>query len=490
MEEHCRKIHRKNVAAYRSKLHQDFANNVTLHGYRQLVNEKGWRRITWFIVMTGFTSFAIYLFFQTLIDYGYKTSLEYEEEDGISQLDYPTLTICRNSPVHHATTFQRLSLNATVDELKDFYLREISTVSYFYNSTMSSRRILNTLNLLNYTSYEQIIKAFENTIFDSTDVWRRLLAGAVCYLGDTPCNLTTDFRETLHWEHSLCHQWNFYDVGRGSKQQLGLNQKMTILLNIHSDKKLISYYPFYGLVLFIHPYGTPHYMTTHTDSMGLQTGIYTSVDIALTEVNFLPKPYSTDCGSKELEVIRNVPYTRSWCEIDCVLLKVYRKCQCVGFEFEGKVDADIPICRMDQMRCYFRYRDLYKDTCTTVAASCPAECTQYKYHFSRSLIMSIGDEMMQHMLYNMKDWNGSKEESQTYMRNNLLGFEIGYKRLSKQKEVYKPSVTFSAVIGTVGGSIGLCLGFSFVSGYEFLCFIYDYIVASWTLKKPLVIDQH
>ena len=65
---------------------------------------------------------------------------------------------------------------------------------------------------------------------------------------------------------------------------MGLNEKMTILLNIHTDSKLISFYPFYGLVLFIHPYGTPHYMPTHTESMGLQTGMYTTVDIGLTEV--------------------------------------------------------------------------------------------------------------------------------------------------------------------------------------------------------------
>ena len=68
--ENIRKIHRRNVAAYRRKLHRDFSASVTLHGYKQLVNERGWRRVTWFVVMTGFTSFAIYLFFQTLIDYG------------------------------------------------------------------------------------------------------------------------------------------------------------------------------------------------------------------------------------------------------------------------------------------------------------------------------------------------------------------------------------------------------------------------------------
>ena len=65
-----------------------------------------------------------------------------------------------------------------------------------------------------------ITQAFENTIIDSTDVWRRLLVGSVCFLGNKPCDLVEDFRETLHWDHSLCHQWNFYESNRSSKQQV------------------------------------------------------------------------------------------------------------------------------------------------------------------------------------------------------------------------------------------------------------------------------
>lgn len=59
-----------------------------------------------------------------------------------------------------------------------------------------------------------------------------------------------------------------------------------MLLNLHANHKLISYYPFYGLVLYIHPYGTPHHLAAHTDSVGLQSGIFTTVEIERTEVCF------------------------------------------------------------------------------------------------------------------------------------------------------------------------------------------------------------
>ena len=280
-----RKIHQDNVTQYRQKLHDEFKYNVTMHGYKQLATEKGCRRLCWLLVITVVTSFAIYLFFDMLIDYGYKTVLEYEEEEGLTSLNFPTITICRNSPVFAEHTLHRFPIDVTLQEFKLFYKEELSSVSYNYNSSPSSTKILHELYLKNYTSYKSILKLFENTIDDCTDLWKELIAGSVCNLGNEPCNMLGDFKETLHWKYSLCHEWNYYDKHNTSKIQTSIDQRLTLLINIHADYKLISYYPFYGLIIFIHPYGTPHHLTTHTDSIGLQTGMYTAVDIGLTEVN-------------------------------------------------------------------------------------------------------------------------------------------------------------------------------------------------------------
>lgn len=280
------------VKQYRQELYDDFKNNITIHGYRQLTTETGWRKVSWIIVMTLLTSFAVYLSYHMLLDFGYQTVLEYENEDVGSHLNYPSITICSNSPVFSEVSYRNFPLNVTIKEFRLFYLEELSSVNYMHNTSKSSRKILEQLNALNYTTYKSILKLFENTIYDSTDVWTQFVNGPTCYLGDKSCDFDKDFKETLHWKYSLCHQWNYYDQNKTAKRQTSNDETLTILLNIHADYKLISYYPFYGIVLYIHPYGTPHYLAEHTESMGLQTGKFTTVDIELTEVSFSSFSYS------------------------------------------------------------------------------------------------------------------------------------------------------------------------------------------------------
>lgn len=276
------------VKEYRRKLREEFTDTITLHGYRQVVNERGWRKLSWVLVMTILTSFAVYLFYHTLLDFGHKTVLEYEMQDGAMDLKYPTITICGNSPVYGERSHTNFPVNVTMEEFKTFYLEVLSSFSYKYNISRRSAEILAKLEALNLTSYEELIEIFEHNINDAmeADEWKSFLTGPACYFGEEPCNLNGDFKGTLHWKYSFCHQWNYYDALRGPKNQTRSDQTLTMLLNIHAEHKLISYYPFFGVVLYIHPYGTPHHLSAHTDSIGLQTGMFTIVDIELTEVEF------------------------------------------------------------------------------------------------------------------------------------------------------------------------------------------------------------
>lgn len=58
----------------------------------------------------------------------------------------------------------------------------------------------------------------------------------------------------------------------------------------------------------------------------------------------------------------------------------------------------------------------FKLTCIKHASTCPRECTYYKYHFQRSLVMTIGDEMMHDGFKKIKGWNKSHVETEHYMR--------------------------------------------------------------------------
>lgn len=272
------------IKEYRRNLRKEFGENITLHGYRQLVTEPGWRRVLWVIIMAGLISFAVYLFYYTLQDFGHKTVLEHIDEENGIDTNFPTITICGNSPAYSPESFNNFPLNLTIDEYKTFYLEEISTFNWRYNSSAKSGKIYEQLFARNITSYKDLINIFENTIYDSTAVWRKFLNNPTCYFGDKPCDLLLDFKETLQWKYSLCHQWNFYHKDNDSKRQRSSEETLTMLLDIHRDHKLASYYPFYGIVLYIHPYGTPHYLASYTDTIGLQAGMFTTIELSQTQV--------------------------------------------------------------------------------------------------------------------------------------------------------------------------------------------------------------
>ena len=146
-------LEKEGIREYRRKLYNKFKNNITIHGYRQLSTEKGWRKIMWAVVMTLLTTFAVYLSYHMLLDFGYQTVLEYENEDGDAHLNYPTITICTNSPVYSEKAYNNFPVNITLQEFKDFYKEILSSVGFLYNTTNSSRTILKALYQINITSY-------------------------------------------------------------------------------------------------------------------------------------------------------------------------------------------------------------------------------------------------------------------------------------------------------------------------------------------------
>ena len=62
-----------------------------------------------------------------------------------------------------------------------------------------------------------------------------------------------------------------------------------------------------------------------------------------------------------------------------------------------------------------------------------------------------------------------------YVNENIVGFRIGFRSLEKQMRTYKEAVPWYERISMLGGIMGLLLGFSVVTGFELLFFLFDYI---------------
>ena len=71
--------------------------------------------------------------------------------------------------------------------------------------------------------------------------------------------------------------------------------------------------------------------------------------------------------------------------------------------------------------------------------------------------------------------NKSRSEIEGYVNLNIVGFRIGFKTLENQIHIYKEAVPWYERISMLGGIMGLLLGFSVVTGFELLFFLFDYL---------------
>ena len=120
------------------------------------------------------------------------------------------------------------------------------------------------------------------------------------------------------------------------------------------------------------------------------------------------------------------------------------------------------------MECMF---EISSDHCHQCPVSCDA--VDYKMLTSR---LGIGNDWIYKTLRHSPTWrNRSQNDIEAFINRNIVGFRIGFKTLEQQYRVYKEAVPWYERISMLGGMMGLLLGFSVITGFELLFFLFDYI---------------
>ena len=274
----------------RREIREDYCSNVTLHGCRYLGEENGIRKIVWIVIMTIAISSSFILFFNTILEFPSQSITEFAVEKNLDSLDYPTITVCNsNSPVFAINAYEKFPVNITFDQFLKFYNSIISHESTRFKNFLPPTvvsHILNELYRLNYTTFRQIQEVFEK--HKSEDFFDEIILAAVryfkCYYDGKPCGLS-DFQKTLHWELSMCQQFNPFIPNKPPKttNKYGHPHGLMMITNTISNSFYASV-PVNGLAFFIHPYGVPHHLIKYTVSIFAQPGSWTQVEIESTEV--------------------------------------------------------------------------------------------------------------------------------------------------------------------------------------------------------------
>lgn len=480
----------------------EYTKDVGLHGYRQVAGaEKGIRRIIWCVLFFGSIGVSAKMFCDSVEAY-YSNSVYLQIEDfkfPDNNLLFPTVSLC-NKVALVKQGFQRVKniVNVTEKEFEDFHDRYFSRYrGKIVPNPSVEKKILDALYKHNITRTEDAISLFEINRDDMlghpvAKLFLKTRPGdpdyPTCRFDDTGKCLSEN---TLSRRESLCHQINYFDVHTTS--QLGWNArfkkfgKMIAVVNIASTdyhpktNRVRSEAPYMdlveGLVVYLHQYGDMHEYAEFTKRIFLRPGFWHFVKIDYIEIYHLPKPYSFACGTKPMNRIKKaINYTHSLCILDCLIDIKLAECGCVGWEIAKYVRDEIPICEIAHAHCYINNRTNHVKTCRKTS-KCPRDCVQHRYEINVETINLREDNVLERAM-GIPGWHMNREETENFIQRNLVGIQFMYSSVAK-KEILRPSVTLNGLIGTIGGTLGLCVGFNILIIFEYLRFVYNYLSLLW-----------
>ena len=241
--------------------------------------------------------------------------MEYKTYIAISDFHYhnkdlilPTVTVCNKIPLTRQG-YERVKklVNITEIDFEEFHLKYLTRYQqkYYSNYTIPNEdKIFDALEKNNITKSEDLFKLFE---INKEDMFNDPIAKLFLYTRrkDKPyptCrfnyNHKCDTKETLSWRESLCHEINYFKVGetprkgwQSKRQKFG---NIIAVLNIGTTgrftktKDVRTQAPYMdlieGLVLYVNPYGTPHFISESSTRIFIVPGMWNFIRIRHTEV--------------------------------------------------------------------------------------------------------------------------------------------------------------------------------------------------------------
>ena len=467
----------KRINEKRKRVVQKFISALTLHGYVHFHNASGVRKILWALILITMLVFIVRL---TYLSYRsenyYKQVIEFETKKLI-ELDFPTITFCSYVPMFTDEIFDRFPIKITKEEFKRFYYNVISNLGKRQNDSQSRLGeseflLLQKLEEKGYNSYKNVLELFEK--HSEKDIHsmlvRRVMRKNRCLIENKPCVFKNLFKTVYrHKSQSLCLQFNSYEIGKHSLVSTGKDQEngLSMFWDI-SGQTYTQYSTLNGLLMEIHPYGTPHHIIDHRRAIYLEPGVFTNIDIEEVMTKRLKKPFKPNCEEKERRILIDYPYSQVLCELECSLGKALRECGCIPDQFIDHA-RNARGCNITEMKCIF-------DISSSLHChDCPVQCNEYDYKISTSRL-GIGNDWVYKAIKGINGWeNKSQTEIKSYINQNIVGFRIGFLSLEKQVRRYKEAVPWYERISMLGGMMGLLLGFSVITGFEFLFFLFDYL---------------
>nr|XP_012641635.1 acid-sensing ion channel 3 isoform X2 [Microcebus murinus] len=205
---------------------------------------------------------------------------------------------------------------------------------------------------------------------------------------------------------------------------------------------------------------------------GVAPGYQTFVSCQQQQLSFLPPPWG-DCSSVSLDpdfepepsdppgppsTSSSPPYSLTGCRLVCETRYVARKCGCRMMHMPGSA----PVCSPQQHKdCASAALDAMqrKDAC-----ACPNPCASTRYAKELSMVRIPSRAAARYLA---RKFN----RSEAYIAENVLVLDIFFEALNYELVEQKKAYEMSALLGDIGGQMGLFIGASLLTILEILDYL-------------------
>ena len=272
----------------RKQLINNFNENVTLHGYRYMFQEKGLRKIIWVIITGGALALSVVLFFDLFVNYlKFKSYSVIEKNYNKREADFPTVTLCNLNSVSKSK-ISKLPVNITAKEFVEFLQLMQRRTKQSGDVPLKMTRAMGHMKDANITSVKDMMSLYEIDLNDMlNDSVTKSFKNNPCTFETKKCNVN-NFSTTMSWDFSTCFQFNSYESESKTSlisKMAGFRGGLQLFLNIHSNDMINAYFPFQGIAVIIHPYGTPHFLSTFTSTISVSPGSLNVINVGQRRVS-------------------------------------------------------------------------------------------------------------------------------------------------------------------------------------------------------------
>ncbi|KAL9956701.1 hypothetical protein ACROYT_G038222 [Oculina patagonica] len=241
------------------------------------------------------------------------------------------------------------------------------------------------------------------------------------FMRNTKCS-DKDFVPTVT-QNGLCFTFNsghndtvLYSLFEGP--DLGLN----IILNVQTNESTLSEFS-NGLKVIVHDQKT--FVNRH-NGFNILPGTHASVAVKLRKHIRLPAPFRTNCQQTKLPGIGS--YTKDGCLYQCIVNTTITQCGCRRLGLPEPKEA--PLCSMQDSSCVFNSRKQLNIT----ECPCNSACSELEYEAAVSYSKFPDNSIVQilHKFF-------GKTETSSYMRENYVFLQVGFKHLAYENREDVPS---------------------------------------------------